>query len=86
MGALEMYLSLISPEQVVFTGEAEMIVIPGAKGDFGILDRHAPFMTMLREGPVTLYQNGQKSQVFTISGGFCEVTPEGCIVLADSVM
>jgi F-type H+-transporting ATPase subunit epsilon len=86
MGAFEMRLSLISPEKVVFTGDADMIVIPGAKGDFGVLDRHAPFMTMLRKGPVTLYQNGQESQIFTISGGFCEVTPEGCIVLADSVM
>lgn len=80
-----MQLSLISPEKVVFTGDVEMIVIPGAQGDFGVLNRHAPFMTMLREGSVILYQNGQKSQVFPITGGFCEVTPEGCVVLADSV-
>ena len=80
-----MQLSLISPEGVVFTGDVEMIVIPGAKGDFGVLDRHAPFMTMLRKGPVTLYQNGHKHQVFNISGGFCEVIPDSCIVLADSV-
>jgi F-type H+-transporting ATPase subunit epsilon len=79
-----MQLSLISPEKVIYTGEADMIVVPGAKGDFGVLDRHAPFMTMLREGVVTLYQNGQKSETFSISGGFCEVTPDGCIVLADS--
>lgn len=62
-----------------------MIVIPGAQGDFGVLNHHAPFMTMLRNGTLTLYQNGQASQFFTISGGFCEVTPEGCLVLADSV-
>ena len=80
-----MLLSLISPEKVIFTGDVEMIVIPGAKGDFGVLDRHAPFMTMLRPGPVTLYQDGKPDQVFTITGGFCEVTPEGCVVLADSV-
>lgn len=80
-----MQLSLISPEKIVFTGDVEMVVIPGAKGDFGVLDHHAPFMTMLRQGPVTLYQNGKPDQVFTISGGFCEVTPDGCVVLADSV-
>lgn len=80
-----MQLSLISPEKVIYTGEADMIVIPGAGGDFGVLNRHAPFMTMLREGTVTLYQNGGKSETFAISGGFCEVTPDGCIVLADSV-
>lgn len=80
-----MQLSLIAPEKVVFTGDVEMIVIPGAKGDFGVLNHHAPFMTMLRAGLVTLYQNGQPDQIFTITGGFCEVTPEGCVVLADSV-
>lgn len=80
-----MLLSLISPEKVVFTGDVEMIVIPGAKGDFGVLDRHAPFMTMLRQGVVTLYQNGKPDQVFSITGGFCEVTPDGCVVLADEV-
>ncbi|MBX9805289.1 MAG: F0F1 ATP synthase subunit epsilon, partial [Alphaproteobacteria bacterium] len=43
-----MQLSLISPEGVVFAGDVKMIVIPGAKGEFGVLDHHAPFMTMLR--------------------------------------
>lgn len=80
-----MLLSLISPEGVVYSDDVEMIVVPGARGDFGVLNRHTPFMTMLREGAVTLYQNGQKDQIFNISGGFCEVTPEGCIVLADSI-
>ncbi len=80
-----MQLSLISPEKVVFTGDVEMIVIPGAKGDFGVLNHHAPFMTMLRQGAVTLYQDGKPDQVFSITGGFCEVTPEGCVVLADGV-
>lgn len=81
-----MELSIISPEGIVFSGDVEMIVIPGAKGDFGVLDRHAPFMTMLRKGPVTLYKNRYPSQTFTISGGFCEVTPDRCLVLADSVV
>ena len=80
-----MLLSLVSPEKIVFTGDVEMIVIPGAKGDFGVLNHHAPFMTMLRQGAVTLYQNGKPDQVFSITGGFCEVTPEGCVVLADGV-
>jgi len=79
-------LSLISPEKVVFAGEVEMIVVPGANGDFGVLNHHTPFMTMLRNGALKLYQDGQVSQFFTISGGFCEVTPEGCLVLADSVI
>lgn len=81
-----MHLSLISPEKVVFSGDAEMIVIPGLKGYFGVLDRHAPFMTVLKEGPVTLYKDGKPDTVFTITGGFAEVTPEECVILADSVV
>lgn len=80
-----MDLSIISPEGVVFSGNVEMIVIPGEKGDFGVLDRHAPFMTMLRAGPVTLYKNKFPSQTFSITGGFCEVTPDQCLVLVDSI-
>lgn len=80
-----MHLSVISPEKIVFTGDVEMVVLSGAKGDFGVLDRHTPFMTMLKAGPLTIYQNGQKSQVLTLAGGFCEVTPDGCLVLADAV-
>lgn len=81
-----MELSIISSEGVVFSGDVEMIVVPGAKGDFGVLDRHAPFMTMLRKGPVTLYKNKHPSQIFTISGGFCEVTPDRCLILADGII
>lgn len=80
-----MQVSLISPEKVIFTGDAEMIVIPGAKGDFGVLDRHAPFMATLRQGAVTLYEKGKPKHVFSITGGFAEVTPQECVILADAV-
>jgi len=81
-----MYLSLISPEKIIFSGDAEMIVIPGLKGYFGVLDRHAPFMTILQAGPITLYREGKPETIFTITGGFAEVTPEACVILADSVV
>jgi F-type H+-transporting ATPase subunit epsilon len=80
-----MELSLISPEKVVFSGNVNMVIIPGLQGHFGALNRHAPFMTVLREGSVTLYQDANPEQAFTITGGFAEVTPEKCIILADSV-
>lgn len=81
-----MHLSLISPEKVVFSGDTEMIVAPGLKGYFGVLDRHAPFMTILKAGPVTLYQDGKPETIFTITGGFAEVTPGECVILADAVV
>ena len=56
-----MQLSLISPEGIVFTGDVEMIVIPGAKGDFGVLNYHAPFMTMLRNGTVNFVSEWPES-------------------------
>jgi len=80
-----MHLSLISPKKVIFTGDVEMVVVPGSKGDFGVLNQHAPFMTTLRRGFLTLFEKNKKGQEFMITGGFCEVTPESCIVLADSV-
>ncbi|MBM3468115.1 MAG: ATP synthase F1 subunit epsilon [Alphaproteobacteria bacterium] len=80
-----MHLTLISPEKIVFSGAVEMAVIPGAKGEFGVLENHIPFMTMLSQGAVRLYDGNTLKQDFTISGGFCEVTPDGCVIVADTV-
>jgi F-type H+-transporting ATPase subunit epsilon len=80
-----MIISLISPEKVVFAGEVEMAIIPGSEGDFGVLDLHAPFMTTLRKGTVSFYNKGVIERAYTLTGGFAEVTPEKCIILADSV-
>ena len=73
-------VSVITPEKTLFSGEASMVVAPGVEGDFGVLPGHAPFISALREGSITIdTAAGQKS--FDIPGGFAEVVPERCTLL-----
>ena len=79
------HFSLVAPERELFSAEVDQVDAPGAEGDFGVLAGHAPFMTALREGSVTVYSGGQ-TRVFTIKGGFADVTPEGLTVLAEQAV
>ena len=77
---------LVSPENLVFNDEVGMIIIPGKDGDIGVLPGHSKLLSSLRPGRVIVYgedKNILKS--FFVSGGFSEVNPEKCIVLAESV-
>jgi F-type H+-transporting ATPase subunit epsilon len=74
--------SLVSPEREVFTGLVDQVDAPGVEGDFGVLPEHAPFMTALREGPVTVF-TGTTRRVFTVKGGFADVNAEGLTILAE---
>ena len=74
--------SLVSPEREVFNGLVDQVDAPGVEGDFGVLADHAPFMTALREGVVTVIDGGS-SRVFDIHGGFADVTPQGLTILAE---
>ena len=74
--------SLVSPEREVFSGLVEQVDAPGVEGDFGVLPDHAPFMTALREGLVTVYNNGAKTQ-YDVYGGFADVNGEGLTILAE---
>ena len=77
------HFSLVSPERELFSGEVNQVDAPGTEGDFGVLEGHAPFMTALREGIVTVLNGGQATN-FTIAGGFADVTPAGFTILAES--
>ena len=74
--------SLVSPEREVFAGLVDQVDAPGVEGDFGVLPDHAPFMTALREGPVTVFEGAQR-RTFTVRGGFADVTPAGLTILAE---
>jgi len=77
---------LVSPERLLLSQPVEMVVIPGAEGDIGVLPRHAPLITTLRPGSIAIYEGGRvKSRIF-VAGGFAEVTPERCTVLADETV
>ncbi|THD57225.1 ATP synthase F1 subunit epsilon [Phenylobacterium sp.] len=78
----KLHFSLVSPERELFSGLVDQVDAPGSEGDFGVLAGHAPFMTALREGPVTVHNDGQTT-VYDVRGGFADVTPDGFTVLAE---
>ncbi len=80
--AEKLHFSLVAPEREVFSGEVDRVDAPGAEGDFGVLAGHAPFMTALREGVVTVV-NGPQTRVFQIHGGFADVNAQGLTILAE---
>jgi F-type H+-transporting ATPase subunit epsilon len=80
--AEKLHFSLVSPERELFSGLVDQVDAPGSEGDFGVLAGHAPFMTALKEGPVTVRNDGQIT-IYQVRGGFADVTPEGFTVLAE---
>ena len=76
----------VSPENLIFNDEVGMIIVPGKDGDFGVLPGHSKVMSSLRPGRVMVYgEDKNLLKAFFVSGGFAEVNPEKCIVLAESV-
>ncbi|HEY5607157.1 MAG TPA: F0F1 ATP synthase subunit epsilon [Alphaproteobacteria bacterium] len=77
---------LVSPERLLLSQPVEMVVIPGSEGDIGVLPRHAPLITTLRPGTIAIYENNRVIRRIFVAGGFAEVTPERCTVLADETV
>ena len=77
-----LHFSLVAPERQLFSADVDQVDAPGVEGDFGVLAGHAPFMTALKAGQVTVYE-GSAKRVFNIEGGFADVTPAGLTILAE---
>jgi F-type H+-transporting ATPase subunit epsilon len=80
-----LHFEFVSPESVLFSGDVDQVDLPGAEGDMGILAGHAPLVTKLRPGIITIFRDG-RSQAVVVVGGFAEVGPAGLTVLADRAM
>ncbi len=78
-----MLLNIITPEKTLFSAEASMVTIPGTEGEFGVLPRHAPFISSLKPGTITIDTADGKQQKIEVTGGFAEVVPERCTILAE---
>lgn len=79
-------LEIVSPEKLLLSKPVDMVVVPGSEGDLGVLPGHAPMIALLRGGTIALYSGNQVTDRLFVSGGFVEVTPERCTVLADNAM
>jgi len=76
-------VELVTPEELVFSDDAKMVVVPGISGDFGVLGGHAPLISSLRPGVIDIYDSATNiSKSIFVSTGFAEVTAERCTILA----
>lgn len=77
---------LVSPEQLLFNDDIGMIIVPGKDGDIGVLPGHSKVLSSLRPGRVMLYgEDKNLLKSFFVTGGFVEINPEKCIVLAEGI-
>ena len=79
---MSLHFEFVSPERVLFSGDVDQVDLPGIEGDMGILAGHAPLVTALRPGIVTIFSGSAREPVVVI-GGFAEVSPAGLTILAD---
>ena len=78
-------LSLVTPEGAAFEGEAEMLVVPGADGEIGVLARHAPLVAMLKAGEIRVKSQGEW-QAYAAGPGYFKVQQDRALVLVDDAV
>ena len=74
---------IVSQDRTVFEGDVDIVVLPGAAGEMGILPKHAPVLTTLKYGIIKVRKSG-KEELFTVAGGVAEVQPDIVTILADA--
>ena len=79
-----MMLEIITAERQVYSDEVDMVIAPGIDGQLGILPRHAPLMTILKSGELTVRKEGEEDLYVAVSGGFMEVSGNRVSILADA--
>ena len=76
------HFDLVSPEQLLFSGEVDQVDVPGSEGEFGVLANHAPLVSTLKPGILTIYTGSDQIRA-VVTGGFAEANPTGLTVLAE---
>ena len=79
-------LEIISPNEIVFEKEVDLVIFPGSEGDIGILKDHMPFLTSLRVGIVYIYLEKKIIETFLVTGGIVEVSQNRCSLLTEEVV
>lgn len=81
----DLRFELVTPDRLVMSDDVYMVVVPGVEGDSGIMAGHAPYMTTLKNGDITVYRSaGAQPERINVTGGFAEVSDRGLTVLAES--
>ena len=77
---------LVSPERLLVSEQVESVVIPGAEGEMTVMAHHAPVMTTIKPGVVALKTAAGKEERYVVFGGFADIVPSGCTLLAESAV
>lgn len=81
---MPLHFELVTPERLVRSEEVYMVTVPGAEGDFGVLQGHAPLVSTLRDGELKVYASqAAEPAIVRVTGGFAEVNERGLTVLAE---
>lgn len=80
------HCDIVSAEESIYSGVAEMVVAVGVVGDLGIMPGHTPLLTQLKPGPIRIIKQGGEEEIYYCSGGILEVQPTGITILADTVV
>ena len=79
-------VEIVSPEKLLLSRAVDMVVMPASEGDLAAMADHAPMITTLRGGVIALHEGGRVTDRFYVAGGFAELTPERCTILADQAV
>jgi len=81
----DLHFELVTPDRLVMSDDVYMVVVPGTEGESGIMAGHAPYMTTLKDGEVSVYRSASaQPEKISVTGGFAEVSERGLTVLAES--
>jgi len=81
------HVDVVSAEELIFSGEAEFVALPGESGELGIYPKHTPLITRIKPGAVRIKISGRADEEFVfVAGGILEVQPDGVTVLADTAI
>ncbi len=76
-------IEIVSPERLLLSETVHSVTVPGTEGYFTVMNDHAPFMTTLRPGFITVTRKGGQADIYFVRGGFADVSPEGLTILAE---
>jgi F-type H+-transporting ATPase subunit epsilon len=82
----ELRFELVAPERLLFSGDVAQVVVPGSEGEFTVLPLHAPVLSTLKPGVLTVTGLSGESERIFVRGGFAEVNPAGLTVLAEEAI
>ena len=83
---MALHFELVSPAKLLFSGDVTSVTLPGSEGEMGIFAGHAPLLSTLRPGFVTVAKDGGPTEKIFVRGGFAEVNPQGLTVLAETAI